>query len=609
MGNASAPPADAPAPATAAERASIDLRRLDGIRQLSRVFGLALGLDRLLPRLLEVITQLLDAERGTIFLTTGDGFLESHIAEGGSIGTIRLAMGQGIAGWVAQTGETLNLPDAYADPRFNQAFDLRSGFRTRSILCVPMHDHVGAILGVIQLLNRRGQPFDSDDESLLHTVAAHAAVHIENERLIQSLLKEKNELTATQAELEERVRELDLLVEVEQEASRSLDLDELLDRLLQRAMDLTHAEAGALLLREENNEDDLYFRVARGERSESLQHTTIPIGRGIVGWVAMHREPVMTETPSLDPRHDPTFGARIGVPPRNMLAVPLIHASKDRDECLGALEVLNRRGETKFDDADRQILTLIAGQASKAIVIARARLEREQSGRLASVGQMMSGVMHDLKTPMTIVSGYAQLMATSDDPKARDTFAETILKQLDLMSAMAREVLQFARGESTLLVRKVYLTKFADEIRQQLEREFAGRDVELVIDLRHRGVADFDELRVYRLVHNLARNAASAMDGKGAFRITIDLDERGVQLTFADTGRGLSETMQKRLFQAFATEGKSDGTGLGLAIVKKIVDDHGGQIRYETRAGEGTTFYVTLPNHKAPPPPPTPRHP
>ena len=246
-GIGAAPPADSIA--SSAERA-VEVRRLEGIRQLARVFGQAMPLDRLLPRLLEVITQLLDAERGTIYLVTRDGHLESHLAEGGSIGVIRLKLGQGIAGWVAQSGETVNLPDAYADPRFNQDFDLRSGYRTRSILCVPMHDHEGAVLGVIQLLNRRNQPFDADDESLLHTVAAHAGVHLENERLIQSLLKQNNELTATKAELEERVRELDLLVEVEREASGSLDLDELLDRLLQRAMQLTLAEAGSLLLRE-----------------------------------------------------------------------------------------------------------------------------------------------------------------------------------------------------------------------------------------------------------------------------------------------------------------------------------------------------------------------
>ena len=215
---------------------AVELRRLDGIRQLSQVFGLAVGLERLLPRLLEVITQLLDAERATIFLVTKDGHLESHLYEGGSIGVIHLKMGDGIAGWVAKSGETVNIADAYSDPRFNSEFDRRSGFRTRSILCVPMHDHTGGALGVIQLLNRRTGVFDRDDESLLHTVAAHAAVHLENERLIQSLVQQNLELTATKAELEERVRELDLLVEVEREASQSLDLDELLDRLLQLSL-------------------------------------------------------------------------------------------------------------------------------------------------------------------------------------------------------------------------------------------------------------------------------------------------------------------------------------------------------------------------------------
>src|SRR4029078_11752080 len=107
-------------------------------------------------------------------------------------------------------------------------------------------------------------------------------------------------------------------------------------------------------------------------------------------------------------------------------------------------------------------------------MISRAREERLHSDRLASIGQMMSGVLHDLKTPMTIVSGYAQLMAGCDDGEQRGHYAELILKQFDLMSSMTREVLQFARGESQLLVRKVYLQKWIPEVRAQLERQVAG---------------------------------------------------------------------------------------------------------------------------------------
>src|SRR5262249_37833867 len=152
-------------------------------------------------------------------------------------------------------------------------------------------------------------------------------------------------------------------------------------------------------------------------------------------------------------------------------------------EVLGAIELLDkddpRRG---FDDGDLKLLVLIAGQASKAIQLARAKEERINQSRLASIGQMLSGVLHDLKTPMTIVSGYAQLMAQIDDPEQRSQYVEQILKQFDQMSAMTREVLAFARGESNLLIRKVFLHKFLAEVEAHLKHEFAGKDVKLEMD-------------------------------------------------------------------------------------------------------------------------------
>jgi signal transduction histidine kinase len=196
---------------------------------------------------------------------------------------------------------------------------------------------------------------------------------------------------------------------------------------------------------------------------------------------------------------------------------------------------------------------------------------------------------------MTIVSGYAQLMAASDETEQRNHYAELILKQFDLMSAMTRELLQFARGESQLLVRKVYLQKWLPEVKAQLEREFAGKKIELVVEDRYKGAAFFDENKMFRLIHNLARNAAQAMEAGGTFSITLDTDGPEMTMTFADTGSGIPEAMQGRVFEAFATAGKRDGTGLGLAIVKKIVDEHQGRVSYESKAGAGTTFRVALP--------------
>ena len=580
------------------QRLRVETRKLEAVRELGRVLGATLDLDHLLVVLLEKVTELLDAERATIFLKTDGGDLESSVAEGGAIAPIRLPRGAGIAGWVAESGETVNIPDAYNDDRFHKEVDQRSGFRTRSILCMPMPDHLGRIIGVVQVLNKRARPFDVDDESLLATVAAHAGISIEASKLYQSVLSKNQELLHAQEQLRQRIRELDLLVEIEREASLALDLDELLGRLLIRAMQLLNAEAGSVLLREHAS-GELFFRTAMGEGAASLSRMKLPAGAGVVGWVALHKKPLIVNDPTHDARHDMYVAEKVGVPARNLLAVPLLHGSVENDLALGAFELINKRDPHGFDAGDLKLLTLIAGQASKAIMIARSREERVHSDRLASIGQMMSGVLHDLKTPMTIASGYTQLMASSDDAGARDNYTEMILKQFDLMSAMTREVLMFARGESNLLIRKVYLQKFVEEVTQQLTRELAGRQIELTVDARYTGVAFFDELKMFRVIHNLARNAAQAMDQRGSFKLTVDTEGSDLVMTFADTGHGVPDSIRERIFDAFATAGKSDGTGLGLAIVKKIVDEHGGRVGFESTLGQGTTFRIQLPLARA----------
>jgi signal transduction histidine kinase len=577
------------------QRLRIEQRKLDAVRELGRVLGATLDLDRLLVVLLAKVTEILDAERATIFLVTDAGDeLISTVAQGGKIAPIRLRMGDGIAGWVAQSGETVNIPDAYADPRFNKEVDKISGFHTRSILCMPMPDHQGNIIGVVQVLNKRQGPFDGDDEGLLATVAAHAGISIENSKLYHWVIKKNEELLAAQDELRQRIRELDLLVEIEQEASASLDLDEFLARLLSRAMQLLDAEAGSVLLREQAS-GELFFRTSQGAGAEQLRRLKIPAGVGVVGWVALHKQPLNVRDPGHDARHDLFIAEKIGVPAKSILAVPLLHASTD-EHALGAFEVLNKRSGRPFDESDQKLLTLIAGQASKAILLQRNREDRLTSDRLASIGQMLSGVLHDLKTPMTIVSGYAQLMAHMNDEPQREKYVQMILKQFDLMAAMTREVLQFARGQSDVLIRKVYVDKWIGEVRAQLEREMAGRKVDLSVETKYQGTANFDENKLFRVLHNLARNAAQAMpEAGGTFKLLVDTDGVNLIITATDTGRGIPETIQARMYEAFATAGKTDGTGLGLAIVKKIVDEHAGKITYETRAGVGTTFKITLP--------------
>ena len=272
------------------------------------------------------------------------------------------------------------------------------------------------------------------------------------------------------------------------------------------------------------------------------------------------------------------------------------------DEVVGAIELLNKKRSPEsgdgFSEGDLKLLTLIAGQASRAIRIARTKQKWVNDNRLAAIGKMLAGVLHDLRTPMTIISGYAQMMAQMDDADAREAHVAQILHQFEMMNGMTHEVLAFARGESNVLVRKVYLHKFLAEVSEQLGHTLAGSNMELEVIADYDGVAYFDQQSMFRLIHNIARNASQAMDlhrgNGGHFKLRCSVAGESLCFELTDDGPGIPSHLEGRLFELFAS-GRSGGTGLGLAICKKIVSEHAGQISCRSQSGVGTTFTVTLP--------------
>jgi len=265
---------------------------------------------------------------------------------------------------------------------------------------------------------------------------------------------------------------------------------------------------------------------------------------------------------------------------------------------IGGIEIIDQRravrdGETPWGDDDLKLLVLIAAQAASAITLARRRSEQSNRDRLASIGRMLAGLMHDLKTPMTIISGYAQLMAASDEAGQREKYVEQIQRQFDLMAGMTREVLAFARGDTDLFVRKVYINRFAEDLTTQLGAATSGRGIDFEVETRYDGIAYFDEQKLLRVFHNLARNAVEAMPEGGRLRVTVDKDGDNIVWTVKDTGPGIPPELHGRMFELFAT-GKKGGTGLGLAIVKKIVDDHRGLVTCDS-GSSGTTFTIRMP--------------
>jgi HD-GYP domain-containing protein (c-di-GMP phosphodiesterase class II) len=160
--------------------------KLDLILDVTRRLMSITDLDALLRDMAQATTKLLEADRATIFIVDREkNELWSRVALGAGVGEIRLAIGVGIAGTVAATGETINIPDAYADPRFNPEPDKRSGYRTRSLLTFPMTGQNGRVIGVFQVVNKKGgEHFTSDDEETLSSLGASAAVAVENAQLL-----------------------------------------------------------------------------------------------------------------------------------------------------------------------------------------------------------------------------------------------------------------------------------------------------------------------------------------------------------------------------------------------------------------------------------------
>lgn len=152
-----------------------------------------LELNKLLNKVMSEATRMLNAERSTLFLNdekTNELF--SHVGAGLSSFEIRLPNDAGIAGAVFSKGATINIPHAYADLRFNPAFDKQTGFFTRSILCVPVINKQGKVVGVTQVLNKSGSPFDSEDESRLKAFTAQIAIGLENAKLFNDVQSMKN---------------------------------------------------------------------------------------------------------------------------------------------------------------------------------------------------------------------------------------------------------------------------------------------------------------------------------------------------------------------------------------------------------------------------------
>ena len=242
-------------------------------------------------------------------------------------------------------------------------------------------------------------------------------------------------------------------------------------------------------------------------------------------------------------------------------------------------------------------------QRNRELERANRELREAQEGlvkaeRLSTLGKFASLVLHDIRNPLSILRGYAEMIVHHNDAAADpqiDRNAHRIIQEADRLNALASELLDFSRGEVRLNVSPVDIGVLLERITDAIADRFSARKIEILRDVDVGGPVLADEGRLYRVFLNLADNARKAMSRGGTLTLRARREQRGLVVEFDDTGVGMSEEVQARIFEPFASFSEEGGSGLGMAIVKSIIDAHHGSLAITSSTDGGTTVSITLP--------------
>lgn len=578
-----------------AERAIVELstvaetaeERLRWMREIGETLAKRGSPSDAINLLLDRAVRMVDGQLGALYLRQEDtDYIVARTLIGDKLEEIRLRIGDGLAGVCAATRRPLNVKDARRDPRWRLAFDQITGFRTKAVICVPLVDSDGGLLGVVQVVNKVSEPyFTVADEEMLVSIASSISLLLENFRYYFEQVSSNIELTDAHDHLEQRIQQLNALSDLQHKLSGARTREEEICVVGQISLALLHADYAVVSYIDEG--ETRSYLVTADDPGQSIAIER----RGVLFQYSIQRlAPVIVQ------RDDPHFGpirlhdaAAIG----SYLAVPMTA----KDQVLGLLELgISPARHHLFEEEDAKLLQLVAGQLARSLLVVRERTRRERSDRVTALGAMLGGVMHDLKTPLTISSGYLQLLQRTDDADRRELYVQAIQKQFEDIQAMTGEVVAYARGELTLYERTVSLELLSEELRESLSHEFESDHSEARVRLDTQGVLRVDEGKLKRIIFNLARNSREAMSGEpGVFEVTFSRDADTLVVECRDTGPGIPSHLQKHIFEPFVSSRTGRRSGLGLSIVAGLTKELGGTVDVASTLGEGTTFQIRLP--------------
>ncbi|HJX33943.1 MAG TPA: ATP-binding protein [Desulfatiglandales bacterium] len=404
-------------------------------------------------------------------------------------------------------------------------------------------------------------------------------------------------------------RELSTLLKFSALINSSLEIESVLNNAMKWAEEFINAEASSIYELDEMN-NELFIRLARGEKKEPVKGIRLKMGEGIAGWVVQSCQPIVVHDVRNEKKFSDKYDKITGFKTRSLICVPLTL----RGKAIGAIQVLNKKDRESFSNADLDLLTSMSHQIAVAMENAKLyqRLEKKfeltylelktaqekliRTERLAAMGNLVNGVAHEIRNPITVIGGFTQRIKNlSNDNAEIKKLADIILGETMRLERLVRKVHEFTDVQSASL-HPDNLNSVLDSVLNRIRPMAYRQNVEIVSSIDNDlPLIDMDPSQLVIALSNIFENALESIRDSGKIELTVNrVNDHSINIIVKDTGSGIAAEEIDSVYDPFVTS-KTRGVGLGLTMVHQIVANHHGEIKIQSRLSEGTTVTIILP--------------